>query len=117
MNGERTEDRTRRFFVDRRPRPDRQRHAAEFLRRLRRPQARLPGLLAHRLEPLVRYVLVVGEIGRIGFKRQHMLLDEGTHAQADVLDLGRQREVHDPFPYPEIITTCPPSATMVAPVM
>ena len=36
---------------------------------------------------------------RIGFERQHVLLDEGADAHAKVLDLGRQREVHD-FPLP-----------------
>ena len=65
----------------------------------------------------MRDILVLGEILRIGFERQHVLFDEGAHAQADVLDFGRQREVHCSFPYPEIITTWPPSTTMVAPVM
>ena len=65
----------------------------------------------------MRDVLVVGEILRIGFERQHVLGDEVAHAQADVFDLGREREVHCLFPYPEIITTWPPSTTMVAPVM
>ena len=35
-------------------------------------------LLAHRLEPLVRDVLVLGEILRVAFERQHVLLDEGA---------------------------------------
>ncbi len=57
---------------------------------------------------------MLGEIFRIGLQRQHFLLDERAHPQAQVLDFGRQREVH---PYPLIPTTCPPSTTMVAPVM
>ena len=32
---------------------------------------------------------------RIGFERQHVLLDEGADADAQAFDLGRQREVHD----------------------
>ena len=32
---------------------------------------------------------------RIGFERQHVLLDEGADANAQGFDLGRQREVHD----------------------
>jgi hypothetical protein len=36
--------------------------------------------------------LVLGEIMRIAFERQHVLLDERAHAQAKALDLGRQRE-------------------------
>src|SRR5450830_1580079 len=117
MDRERTEDRARRLLVDRRPGNDWQPHAAVFLGRLRRPQAGFLGFLAHGRQPRRGDVLVVGEIGRIGFERQHVLLDEGAYAQADGFDLGRQREVHGCFPYPEIITTCPPSTTMVAPVM
>ena len=37
------------------------------------------------------------KLHRIGFERQHVLLDEGAGADAKALDLGRQREVHD-FP-------------------
>ena len=51
-------------------------------------------LLAHRRKPLVGDVLVLGEIRRIGFQRQHVLLDEGARAHAQVLDLGRKREIH-----------------------
>ena len=97
MDAERTEDRTRRLFVDRRPGTDRQPHAAVFLGRLRRPQAGLLGLRAHRRQPLMRDVLVVGEIFRIGFERQHVLGDEVAHAQADGFDFGREREVHEGF--------------------
>ena len=64
----------------------------------------------------------------IGFERHHVLLDEAARAQADILDLGRQREIHARYPVtstgtpPRIIqprnaTICPPSTTMVAPVM
>ena len=45
---ERPEDRAVRLLVHRRPADDRQRHAAVLLRRLRRPQARGPGLGLHR---------------------------------------------------------------------
>src|SRR5262245_14549439 len=31
---------------------------------------------------------------RIGFERQHVLLNEGARALAEVLDLGRQGEIH-----------------------
>ncbi len=41
-----------------------------------------------------RNVLVLGKILRIGFERQHVLLDEGARAQAQVLDLGRKSEIH-----------------------
>ena len=68
------------------------------------------------VEPRVRDVLVLGEIHRIGFERQHVLLDEGAGAHAKVFDLGRQREVHD-FPYPRSATIWPPSQTIVAPAM
>ena len=34
---------------------------------------------------------------RIGFERQHLLVDEGAHAQAEVFDLGRECEVHGPY--------------------
>ena len=51
-------------------------------------------LLAHRFEARVRDVLVVGEILRIGFQRQHVLGDEGAHAQAQVFDFGGEGEVH-----------------------
>src|SRR5450759_1856062 len=115
MDRERTEDRARRLLVDRRPGNDWQPHAAVFLGRLRRPQAGFFGFLAHGLKPRRGDVLVVGEIGRIGFKRQHVLLNKCAHAQADGLDLGRKREVHGAVPYPVIITTCPPSTTMEAP--
>ena len=47
------------------------------------------------LSRVVRDVLVLGEIHRIGFERQHVLLDEGAGADAKAFDLGRQREVHD----------------------
>ena len=47
------------------------------------------------VEPVLRDVLVLGKIRRIGFERQHVLVDEGAHAQAKVFDLGRECEVHD----------------------
>jgi hypothetical protein len=37
---------------------------------------------------------VFGKILGVGLKRQHVLLDEGTGALAQVLDLGRKGEVH-----------------------
>ena len=37
---------------------------------------------------------MLGKILRIGFERQHMLLDESTRAQAQILDLRRKSEVH-----------------------
>ncbi len=77
----------------------RQVHPAVFLRRLRRPEAGLLGLLANRIKPLVGNILVLGEIHWVGFERQHVLLDEGAGADAQTFDLGRQCEVHE-FPLP-----------------
>ena len=51
-------------------------------------------LRLHRREPRQRDVLVLGKIFRIGFERQHVLLDEGARAHADIFDLGRKGEVH-----------------------
>ena len=45
-----------------------------------------------------RNVLVLGEILRIGLERQHVLLDEGAGAQAQILDLGRKGEIHAGVP-------------------
>jgi hypothetical protein len=45
-------------------------------------------------KPVFRNVLVLGKIYRVGFERQHVLLDESTHAQAQGFDFGREREVH-----------------------
>ena len=119
VEGERPEDRARGLLVHRRPGDDRQRHAAELLGRLRRPQAFGLRLGAHRLEAFVRDVLVLGEIHGIRFERQHMALDEGAGAQAQVFDVGRQREIHLSFPEPIpcSATIWPPSTTMVAPAM
>ena len=66
---------------------------------------------------VVRDVLVLGEIHRVGFERQHVLLDEGAGADAKVFDFGREREVHEIAPYPRNATIWPPSHTMVAPAM
>ena len=65
VEGERAEHRARGLLVHRRPGDDRQRHAAELLGRLRRPQPRGLRLGAHRLEALFGDVLVLGEIRRI----------------------------------------------------
>ena len=94
IDGERAEDRARGFLVERRPGDDGKRHAAEFLGRLRRPQAGRFRLLAHGLKTGVRDVLVVGEIFRIGLQRQHVLGDEAARAQAQVFDFGGEGEVH-----------------------
>ena len=95
---ERAEDRARRFLIDRGPGDHRQFHAAIFLRRLRRPQAGGARLDAHRLEPVVRDVLVVGEIGRVFLQRHDMFVDEGAHLEAQRFDFGRECEVHGVFP-------------------
>ena len=115
IDRERPKERARRLLVDRRPGDDRQVHAADIPSATAAPTGRLFAL-ARTGEPRLRDVLVLGEILRIGFERQHVLLDERAHAQAKVFDLGRQREIHG-VPYPLICTTCPPSTTMVAPVM
>ena len=95
---QRSEQRARRLLVHHRPGDDRQLHAAVFLRRLRRPQPGRPRLLPHRREPRMRDVLVLGKIARIGFERQHVFIDEGARANAEVFDLGREGEIHDePF--------------------
>ncbi len=65
---ERPEQRARRLFVHRRPGDDRQRHAAELLGRLRRPQASGLRLRPHRFEPLAGNVLVLGEILRVALR-------------------------------------------------
>jgi hypothetical protein len=86
VNGERPEDRARRFLIDRRPSADRQSHAAKFLRRLWRPQARGTRLDPHHFEPVVRNVLVVGKIGRVFLQRHDMFVDESAHLEAQRFD-------------------------------
>ena len=94
IDRQRAEQATRGFLVDRGPSHYRQVHAAIFLGRLRRPQAGLLRLGAHHGEPVFRNILVLGEIFPVGLERQHLFLDEGAHAQAEVFDVGREREVH-----------------------
>ena len=125
---ERPEDRTIRFLVHRGPADDRQRHAAVRLRRLRRPQALGPGLGLH-----------AAQARRGGCSRArrnsprrlraaaHARSTKRARAQADVFDLGRQREVHASVlinrgrrprsAYPRNATIWPPSTTMVVPAM
>src|SRR5437588_630019 len=91
---DRAEDRPVRLLVYRGPADDRQRHAAVFLGRLRRPQAGGLALLTQSLEKVEADVVVVVVIAAIGFERQHVLFNEGARAQTDVLDLARKREVH-----------------------
>src|SRR5262249_6802364 len=105
------------LLVDCGPGDDRQVHAAEFLRRLRGPQAGLLRFLANFGESCLRNVLMLGEIFGICFQRQNVLFDKSPHTQAEVLHLGRKREIHASLPYPLIWMTCPPSTTMVAPVI
>ena len=93
VEGERAEHRARRLLVHHRPGDDRQPHAAEFLGRLRGPQAGRARLGPHGRQARERDILVLGEVLRIAFERQHVRLDEGAHAQAKILGLGRQREV------------------------
>ena len=80
VDRERAEHGARRFLVDRRPGDGRQRHAAEFLGRLRRPQSDFFGLLLHRRQPRQRNIFVLGEIFFIRFEREHILLDKGARA-------------------------------------
>ena len=95
---QRAEHRARRLLIHRRPGHDRQRHAAEFLGRLRRPQPGCLRLVAQRREALVGNVLMVGEVSRVGLERQHVLVHKRAGAQADILDFGRQCEVHGASP-------------------
>ncbi len=98
IDRQRPKQRARRFLVDRRPGDDRQRHAAEFLGRLRRPQPGFLRLLLNRREPGERNILVLGEILRLGFERQHVRLDEGARSQPQLLDFGRKSKVHAGVP-------------------
>src|SRR5262249_21371344 len=92
----RAEDGAVRLFVHGGPADHRQAHATELLRRLRRPQAGFLRLRAHVREQVEPDVLVAIVVVAVRLERQHVLLDEGAGAPADVLDLGREREVHDP---------------------
>ena len=94
IDRQRAEQRARRFLIDRRPGDDRQRHAAEFLRRLRRPQPGLARLLLNRRQPGEGNILVLGKIFRLGFERQHMRLDERARSKPQLLDFGRKSKVH-----------------------
>jgi len=47
---------------------------------LRRPEAGLPGLVADRLEAIVRDVFVVGKILRVRFERQYVFIDKSASA-------------------------------------
>ena len=40
---------------------------------------------------------MIRKILAIGFERQHMLVDKGARALAQILDLGRKGEVHAYF--------------------
>ncbi len=80
VDRERAKHGARSFLVDRRPGDGRQRHAAEFLGRLRRPQSDFFGLLLHRREPRQRNIFMLGEIFFIRFEREHILLDKGARA-------------------------------------
>ncbi len=88
------ENRARRFLVHHRPGRDRQRHAAELLRRLRRPQSGLLCLLLNRRKPRQWNVLVFGKILRIGFERENVFLHKGARALAQFFDLGRKSKIH-----------------------
>ena len=94
VDRQRAEQRARRFLIDRRPGDDRQRHAAEFLGRLRRPQPGFSCLAPAPAPAGERDVLVLGKIFGIGFERQHMRLDESARALPQILDFGRKSEVH-----------------------
>jgi hypothetical protein len=56
--------------------------------------AHRPSFFAHRRQPRHRDILVLGEIHRIGLQRQHFLLDEGAHAQAELFDFGGKGKIH-----------------------
>ena len=95
---ERPEDRAVRLLIHRRPADDRQRHAAERLGRLRRPQARRFRLRLHLCKHIEADVLVLVVVCHVGFERQHVLVDEAARAPPDIFDLGREREVHGAYP-------------------
>src|SRR5262245_16429299 len=91
---DRAEDRAVRLLIHRGPADDRQTHAAEILRCLRRPQALRFRLLAYAREQIEPDVLMVVVVGPIGLERQHLLFNKGARAPADVRDLIGQREIH-----------------------
>src|SRR5262249_1285029 len=90
----RSEDRAVGFFIHRRPAHDGQPHAAEFLWGLWSPQTGGLRQAAHALKDLEADILVVVEVGAIGFERKHMRFDEFARAQPDLLEGRRGGGIH-----------------------